>query len=352
VTERLAIRVHVEGRASARWRSARNDAAAAELNEKLSVRRAIVVCWLVRSEIARVFPKATVVLTGTGFGYSDLKKAIPIGFEGHGSRKPLIPEDRTGNHVLNRSVLVTVSRVTTSIRKVARWRPAQYRSLSQYWDLEILKFDAGVVGIGKADIRFRLTNFLSKKSRRYEAVLTGMGFDNPLSDAKDPKKPKDPTKKPKPDNPTPDKITFSTARPIGFTAFDHNQITVWRAKVGVGIPRTPIGVAVSDTFFKFSGLGGSSDNILIDFSLEPSGLTVSGFLLQGNISALDKHPGDFMTDTEMYDDVQVDHHKGETGFFVMFDTGKSALTKDWEDQVREWARNRAKNLDVLAQMYP
>jgi hypothetical protein len=350
VTDRITIRVHVEGRASARWRNARSVAEAAELNQNLSVQRAISVAWLVRSEIARVFPKAAVVLTGTGFGYSDLKKAIPIGFEGHGSRKPLIPEDKTGNEAINRSVLVTVSRVRTVIRPVTKWRPgAKYRSLSQIWELQILKFDAAALGYGRANIRFRLTNPLSKKSRRYEAVLSGVGFDNPLQN------PKDTTKRPQlpqSDDPNPKSITFRTAKPVGFTDFDNNEITVWKAKAGVGLPKIRVGVAVSDTFFKFNGLGGTSDNILIDFSVELSSLTFSGFRMKGTIKPLDQHPGDFITNTEMYDDVEVVNDKGENGFFVTFETGKSALTADWAGQVRKWAGKRAKFLEYLAQRFP
>jgi hypothetical protein len=349
VSTRLAIRVHVEGRASRRWRGARSEAEAAALNQKLSVQRAITVGQMVRKEIATAFPNSTVVLTGTGFGYSNPKKAIPIEVEGLGSSNPIKLEDKTGNDAANRSVIVHISRVTTHTSTVTRWRPAAYLSHAQQWELEILKLEAAAVGIGKADIRFRLTNPFSKKSRRYEAELIGAGYDNPLGDVKNPSKPEQPRKLPKP--PTdPDKITFSTGKPIGFSAFDKNEITVWKLKAGVGIPRIPIGIEVSDTFFGFKGLGGSSDNILIDFSIDAGSLGFGGYRMKGTITALDPHPGDHIMGTGMTDELEVTHDKGGQGLFVMFETGKSELTGEWEKHVREWARNRAKNLAVLTQM--
>jgi hypothetical protein len=351
MSTRMAIRVHVEGRASRRWRGAGSEAEAAALNQKLSVQRAITVGMMVRREIATAFPKSTVVLTGTGFGYSNPRKAIPIEVEGLGSSNPIKLEDKNGNEAANRSVIVHISRVTTQANMVTKWRPAAYLSHAQQWDLEVLQFDAAAIGVGAADIRFRLTNPFSKKSRRYEARLTGPGFDNPLSDVKNPSKKDEPNKKPKPQDPTnPDKITFSTAKPIGFSAFDNNEITVWKGKAGVGIPKTPIGVQVSDTFLKFNGLGGSSDNILIDFTVEPGGLTFAGFRMKGKITAVDPHPGDFIAGTGMTDELEVNYDKGGSGIFVMFETGKSELTSEWEKHVREWTKNRAKNLAALTEM--
>src|SRR3982074_2108268 len=166
---------------------------------------------------------------------------------GVGSRSPIIPEGPSGNNSLNRSVMVSLSWTSVQTNTYTRHRPVKIPALAKYWRLEILKLDAAALVVGAGDIRFRLEAY--GKTRRYEAKLKGVGYDNPLGDFKDPGKPPPPASKPSypDDDPNPDKEYFETKEPVGFDAFDRNEIVVWKAKAGPGIPKTPIGISVADT---------------------------------------------------------------------------------------------------------
>jgi hypothetical protein len=181
--ETIKVLVHVDGRASSRWRGAKSATQASELNQSLSMKRAFNVGLAVKRQIEAGIPGATAIMTGT-MGPPANPKMVPVSVRGLGSKNPLIPEDKDGDSPSNRSAFVTLAMITGQLEPHSFWYDANYLSLTQYWKMEILKFEAGGFGYANANIQIRLTG-LSGKSRRYEAKMEGDGVDTP--DFKNPK---------------------------------------------------------------------------------------------------------------------------------------------------------------------
>jgi hypothetical protein len=330
--------IDVVGHASARWRGARSVADAAEKNQQLSIRRATAVAAIVGAQLRKDLPNIDIVVTAPSPVVRSTSR-IPVEMRGVGSRSPIIPEGPSGNNSLNRSTMVTLSWTSAQTNRYTRHRPVKIPAPAKYWRFELLQLEAAALAVGTGKIRFRLEAF--GKTRIYEAELRGVGYDNPVGDFKDPGKPPPPSKPTMPgDNPDPDKVYFHTKEPVGFDAFDKNEIVVKKLKAGPGIPKTPIGVSVADTVLGFGGLGGTSDSILIDFDVS-FGAGFSGYRLKGVTKALEPDPGLFFDGVEYYDqDERANPRDGADSIMVQFDTGKADIDGQ-EGYIRKWASDWA-----------
>jgi hypothetical protein len=345
MSSEFTVIIDVVGRASARWRGAKSIAEAAEKNQQLSIRRATAVASIVGAQLRKDLPSINVVVTGPAPVVLK-NSSVPVQLRGVGSHSPIIPEGPSGNASLNRSVMVTLSWVSAQTNRYTRHRPVKIPAPAKYWQLEVLKLDAAALVVGTGKIRFRLEAF--GKTRRYEADLKGVGYDNPLGDFKDPSKPPPPPSKPTypDDDPNPDKTYFATKEPVGFDAFDKNEIVVWKLKSGPGIPKTPIGISLSDTVMGFSGLGGDSDSIMIDWDVSLAA-GISGYRLKGVTKAIDPDPGLFFDGVEYYDqDVRANPHDGADSIMVQFDTGNANINGQ-EGYIRKWASDWADKFKIL-----
>jgi hypothetical protein len=347
------ISVNVVGRASKRWKGAKNAAEAASKNRDLSLRRAMAVSSVIAEELRKVLGNTDVTVTlPTPVVLTD--DSVPIQFRGLGSENPIISEPPSGDLAINRTVLASLSWHSSMPTTRVKARPTKYRALSNYWGFQKLKFEAAALGKGKGLIRFRLLDMFGK-SRKYEAELTGHGYDNPLSGFSD-------KSKLKVDDPNPPQpIFFQTREKIGFEAFENNNVIVKKLQVGVGVPtkkiplinKIPIvkdlGASVSDTFFGFSGLGGTSDSLLLDFAVD-WGVDYGGFIMQGKTQAIEANPGNWQDGVEYYDENGIKINQGSNSMMVFFETGKSAVVGKQEADVRHWSNNWAQNFKVLKSM--
>ena len=347
------IFVNVVGRASARWKGAKNAADAASKNRALSVKRAMAVSSVIEDELKKVLGNTDVSVTvPTPIVMTD--DSVPIQFRGLGSENPIVSEPPSGDMAINRTVTASLSWHSTMPTTRVRTRPTKYRALSNYWGFQKLKFEAAALGKGAGFIRFRLLDMFGK-SRKYEAELRGHGYDNPLSGFSDKSKLK--VDDPKP----PEPIFFRTREKIGFDAFENNNVIVKKLQVGVGLPtkkiplinKIPIvkdlGASVSDTFFGFDGLGGTSDSLLLDFSVD-LGVDYGGFIMQGKAKPVEPNPGNWQDGVEYYDENGLKIGQGNDSVMVFFETGKSAVVGKQETDVRHWSNNWAQNFNLLKSM--
>jgi hypothetical protein len=138
-------------------------------------------------------------------------------------------------------------------------------------------------------------------------------------------------------------------------------VIVKKLQVGVGLPtkkiplinKIPIvkdlGASVSDTFFGFDGLGGTSDSLLLDFSVD-LGVDYGGFIMQGKAKPVEPNPGNWQDGVEYYDENGLKIGQGNDSVMVFFETGKSAVVGKQETDVRHWSNNWAQNFKLLKSM--
>jgi hypothetical protein len=250
---------------------------------QLSIRRAEAVTTVIQSKLRKDLPSSVDIVIVGNTPVTPSHQEYPFASKEKAPRaqSSLRAHD---NKQLNRSVMASLSYDTARTATRVKIEPNKVPLHPTHWGLQVLRFDAAAVVVGAGKIRFRLESF--GRTRRYEATLTGWGLDNPLGDPGD--KSQLSTDSGGDDNDA-DWVYFTT-KPVGFDDFVNNEIIVWKAGSGVGIPKTKLSIGVSDTLLRFDRLGGDSDSILIDFDYG-FGKGPSGFRLKGVTKAIDKNPG-------------------------------------------------------------
>lgn len=346
---KFQVLIKVVGRASRRWKGAKSAEEAASKNRALSIKRAMGVTSIIEAALKAEFKNTGVsVMAPTPIVLTD--DSVPIQWHGVGSENPLVSEPPSGDMAINRTVNVSLEWHSLIPTYTVKSRPTKYRAFSNYWEFQKLKFEAAALGKGAGFIRFRLSDMFGK-SRKYEAELRGHGFDNPLSGFAD-------KSKLKVDDPNPSSFFFSTKDKIGFEAFENNQVIVKKMQVGVGVPvsRIPLinkipgvdklGGSVSDTFFGFSGLGGTSDSILLDFSID-WGVDYAVYMMSGVTRAVEPNPGNWQDGVEYYDERGMKIGSGNDSMLIFFGTGESTISGKQAMDTRQWASDWAKKFKIL-----
>jgi hypothetical protein len=311
---------------------------------QLSIRRAEAVTTVIQSKLRKDLPSSVDIVIVGNTPVTPSPSRIPIRQQGKGSKSPIIVEGPSDNKQLNRSVMASLSYDTARTATRVKIEPNKVPLHPTHWGLQVLRFDAAAVVVGAGKIRFRLESF--GRTRRYEATLTGWGLDNPLGDPGD--KSQLSTDSGGDDNDA-DWVYFTT-KPVGFDDFVNNEIIVWKAGSGVGIPKTKLSIGVSDTLLRFDRLGGDSDSILIDFDYG-FGKGPSGFRLKGVTKAIDKNPGDsidgyiYSDQTKRFPGVQKTDSR-----IVTFATGEWKLTEDRRLYLEKWASDWADKIRVINQI--
>ena len=349
MSDYMALSIRVKGYASSRWQGARHGKEAAENNLALSAARAKWISDRVAAKLRSALP----IVTITQNVLIEPKGAVDISSQAFGSKMPIIKEDANGDHPFNRVVQVSISCDYSGLQDRLVQRIAYLDCRTQFWVIDDVSVKGAARGFGAMVVRFRLTNTLAKKSRRYESTLGAIGEDTPGVDEVLKLSVFDGAK------------TFRTARAMAFTEFENTPVSMCKGKVGVGvgadklsrvplIKRLPllkhlkIGVAFSTSVLMFDKLGGSaSEGVLFESQFSLSGLDVGGFYGKGILKATEPDPG---SSREFIDQQWVPELQQRSTLYDMivpFGTGSSIPDETSAGVLDKWVHNFAAGFRAL-----
>ena len=271
----LAVRVSVVGRASPRWRAAKNPAQADRLNQRLSELRARNVYSTVEGLLKRELGSLPISVSWKGVGSHE-------GF-------PTVGDD---NPAIDRSVIVIVDLITTrSNYKFQRRAPRRVYVPSKVWTLRVYDmFRAAGLGYVQIFLRIGVTNPYSQKELILSGWLRGGGSAMSVKDSF------------KIDRPGPmtdmqnhqvgSKVSFLTQEAMDFddlNDYGHGRM-VRLDKIDVSL-----GLRSYDTGLVFTDLDTKPKPLWFEHKfLTVGGVKADAFVVAGTLQREGSNPGDYL----------------------------------------------------------
>ncbi len=342
-TGTMSVRVTCEGRASRRWRGARNQVEAAALNQRLSEQRAKTVYDRVESIIKHELPNLPIALRQRALGSS--------------SPLPTAGED---NAAVDRSVVVMVD-LTTTVRTISTIKrpPKKIYAPSEFWELKIESL-IGATGLGfrASYLRIKIRNPFTGQELSLSGPIFGGDLDiGPGMLGKVPKA--DPVKFDKPtdllkqahDGQEGNLVTFRTRRLMDFEDWinkkDGQDVRLVHSHIKTGVTKT------QSSFLQFLNVDTYEGALVFDLKTLGFGLAIPNVEVVAQMGRLkpENHPLDYYL-APAPDDIVPSQivSPGRDGILVSFPTGKFAwndLSSDQREQLRKFVMNQVANIRVF-----
>jgi hypothetical protein len=245
-----SLRVVAVGQASPRWKGAKDSAEADRNNWNLARQRADNTRFQIEAQLRQKLPGVDIK---PGVSHVAPGDGVEVGSYGVGSTESLkrVNGDRTSNEQVDRSVKITIERVTTEQGSAAVTIPEpEEETAVKSWEVTITRYYVDTAGVAMGYVRFKLRKWSNGQTMEGEAFLYGGGLNTDVTSIGEAltKAVKNRLKTAARDLFGREAHSFSTDRDMTFHDFDGRFVTMGKADAKVI-------VGVGALYMAFRGLG-------------------------------------------------------------------------------------------------
>ncbi len=335
----FSVRISVVGRASPRWRAAKNAAQADRLNQRLSELRAQNIYNSVAGIIKRELPKLPVAVSWKGVGSHD-------GF-------PTVGDD---NPAIDRSVMVMVDLTTTRPDyKFQHRAPRRIYVPSKVWTLRVHNmFRAAGLGYVQIFLRIGIINPYSQKEMILSGWLRGGGSAMSVKDSFK-------MDKPSAVGDVPSLAREQVGKDVSFLtneAMDFDELNELGKGRMVRLDKIDVsaGLRSYDTGLVFTDLDTDPKPLWFEHKfLTLGGLKADAFVVFGRLQREGPNPGDYL-ELPTPDDIipTQSTHVFHDGLLLTFPTEKADLrdlTNKDRQRLTDFVVNKARGIAVMSKYF-